>query len=157
MEQETGVFKYVLRFGLTYMVLSLLVWLLLEVLNAISSLEINIYLTLAVTLGALGGAAMFAVSKFIQDNKRIPASQEKSKLIWFSFLTSWLLQILVFFAAIIFLPEGKKMIEDIRSDGFLFILFLIIFISVFYLGLLSLFYGNSAKKRFEIMQKQGQI
>jgi len=157
MEQEVGIFKYVLRFGITYLVLSLLVWLLVEALNVISNIEINLYLTLAVTLGALGGAAMFVVSKFFQDNKRIPTEQEKSKLVWFSFFASWLVILILFGSLIMLLPEGKKMIEDIQSDGLLFILFFILFISVFYLGLLLLSYGNSAKRKFEIMQKQGQI
>lgn len=157
MEQEVGIFKYALRFGMTYLILSLLVWLFLEIWSVITNRDITIYFALGITLGALVGAAFVAVSKFIQDNKRVPTSQEKSTLIWFSFLTSWLVQVLIFFAAIMFLPEGNKMIEDIRSDGLFAILGVAIFISVFYLGLLSLNYGEFAKKRFEIMQKKGQI
>jgi ACR3 family arsenite efflux pump ArsB len=157
MEDEVGVFKFVLRFVIAYSVCSLLVWLFLEIWSAITNREITIYFEFAITLGALAGAATVATSKFIRDNKGVPTSKEKSKLIWFSFVTSWLLQVLLFCAAIVFLPKGKKIVENIQSDGLFAIFGVAIFISVFYLGLLSLNYGEFAKKRFEIMQKKGQI
>lgn len=157
MEDEVGLFKTVLRYGFAYLVISLFVWLSMEIWKSITSRDITIYFALVINLSALAGAATSAVSKFIKHNKRVPSGQEKSKLIWFSFITSWLLQILMLSAAFMILTTGKKMFENIHSEDFFAVLGAAIFISVFYLGLLSLNYGEFAKKRFEIMRKKGQI
>ena len=52
---------------------------------------------------------------------------------------------------------GNRSKVEIDRDGLFVILGFAIFISVFYLGLLSLNYGEFAKKRFEVMKKKGQI
>jgi hypothetical protein len=78
MEDEAGVFKIVLRFGFAYLVISLFVWLSMEIWSAITNRDIIIGFALAITLAAITGAATVAATKFIQDNKRVPTNRERN-------------------------------------------------------------------------------
>lgn len=155
MEDEVGVLRYILRFGVVFLVLSLGITGLLLLLMRNSDLPI--YGIPGSTLCALIVAAIAAVSRFLQDNRRVPTGQEKTRLIWLSFLISWFILALLFGAAVMLSPEVEKLIEGIRSEGFALIIGFAIFLSVLYLVFLSLAYGNRAKKSFEIMRKRGQI
>ncbi|MES9856907.1 MAG: ABZJ_00895 family protein [Sedimenticola sp.] len=149
MEQNAGVGKYIFRFGLVH--LAILVG--LSIVFTILEIESNS----GVTIAALIGAAAAAVSKFIQDNKRAPNSSEKTKLVWLSYLVSWVVSLAL--AGIFFYlsNEGGQLIEAMKSIDLAIIIGIVALVSVFYLGALSLAYGYMARKQFDGMQKKGKI
>ncbi|MBW9260725.1 MAG: ABZJ_00895 family protein [Candidatus Thiodiazotropha sp. (ex. Lucinisca nassula)] len=74
-------------------------------------------------IASLVGAAMIAGSKFIQDHKRVPNRSEKTKLVWLSYLTSWLVSLLLlsgFILATLSLSYGflaRKQLDDMKRKG----------------------------------------
>lgn len=148
MEQDVNVSKYVIRFGLVN--LALLVG--LSMVFALLDIESGS----GVTLGALMGAAIFAVAKFIQDNKRVPSSSEKTKLVWFSYLTSWLVSLIIVNISVTLTSEHYQVINFMRSNP-LIIIGILVFLTVFYVAVLYMSYGYLARKQFESMKKRGKI
>ncbi|WP_297812863.1 ABZJ_00895 family protein [uncultured Methylophaga sp.] len=148
MTQDVKLSKYILRFGLVNLAL-------LIVLSIVSAL-LEIESGSGVTIGALMGAAIFAVAKFIQDNKRVPTSSEKTKLVWFSYLTSWLVSLLIVSIFVTLTSEHYQVINFMKSNP-LILIGILAFLTVFYVGVLYLSYGYLARKQFESMKKRGKI
>ncbi len=149
MVQEVSIFKYVLRFSLAYLVLILVLVLLLNILG--------IKLNHGASIVALIAAAVLTVSKFLQDNKRIPTASEKTKLVWFSFLASWLVVLMPFGAAgaaIMLLGAKIKIMKDFRIEDIPITVGLAIVFAVFDLVGLYISYGFLARKKFEVLQKK---
>lgn len=149
MEQSVQVRKYIIRFG----IINLMLLVGIAVFFSLIGVESNS----GATAAALMGAAMFTVVRFIQDNKRVPNATEKSKLVWYSYLASWLVSIILFGFFMSFSNESVQVIEAIESINILFIVGVVIFISIFYLFALHLSYGSLANKQFEALQKKGKI
>ncbi len=149
MDRDVNIGKYVLIFGLVN--LGLLVG--LAILFSILNVESNS----GATIGALVGAGMAAVSKFIQDNKRIPNPSEKTKLVWLSYFASWIVSLILvsIFAALS--GEGGELIEIVKSVNVVILVGVIVFLSVFYVSALYLTYGYVARKQFEGLRKKGKI
>lgn len=148
MTQDVNLSKYILRFGLFNIAL------LIGLSIVFSLLEIES--GSGVSIGALMGAAIFAVAKFIQDNKRVPTSSEKTKLVWFSYLTSWLVSLLIVSIFVTLTSEHYQVINFMKSNP-LILIGILAFLTVFYVGVLYLSYGYLARKQFESMKKRGKI
>jgi uncharacterized membrane protein len=148
-EQNINIGKYVLRFALAHLVL--LVG--LGILTTLLGIESNS----GATIGALMGAAIIAVSKFIQDNKRVPTKGEKRKLVWFSYLASWVVSLLLFAVFIITLEEGDEIMQIVIEIGAPLLLGVTAVLTLFYVGALYLAYGFMANKQLEALQKKGKI
>jgi hypothetical protein len=148
MTQDVKLSKYILRFGLFN--LALLIGL------SIVFAQLEIESGSGVSIGALMGAAIFAVAKFIQDNKRVPTSSEKTKLVWFSYLTSWLVSLLIVGIFVTLTSEHYQVINFMKSNP-LILIGILAFLTVFYVGVLYLSYGYLARKQFESMKKRGKI
>ncbi len=149
MEQDVGIGKYVLIFGLVN--LGLLVG--LDILFFLLDVESNS----GATIGALMGAGVAAVSRFIQDNKRIPNPSEKTKLVWLSYLASWIVSLILVGVFVVLSGEGGELMEIVKSINVVILIVVIVFLSVFYVGALYLTYGYVARKQFEGLQKKGKI
>ncbi|MBW9270738.1 MAG: ABZJ_00895 family protein [Candidatus Thiodiazotropha sp. (ex. Lucinisca nassula)] len=108
-------------------------------------------------IASLVGAAMIAGSKFIQDHKRVPNRSEKTKLVWLSYLTSWLVSLLLLSGFILATSEGSQLLGMVKSINMGIILGAIIFFSIVILATLSLSYGFLARKQLDDMKRKGVI
>ncbi len=149
MEENVRVGKYVFRFGIVHLLL--LVG--LSIILGLLEVEANS----GISIGALMGAAMAAVIKFIQDNKRAPSQSEKSRLIWLSLLVAVAISILLSSVFFIFSGEGQEIFEALISMGLLVIFLIFLFASVVCFFVLSLSYGHLAKKQYEALVKHGKL
>ncbi len=149
MEENVRVGKYVFRFGVIHLILLVGISIILGLLEV----EANS----GVSIGALMGAAMAAVIKFIQDNKRAPSQSEKSQLIWLSLLVAVAISILISSIFFIFSGEGQEVFEALISMGFLVMLLILLFASAVCFFVLSLSYGHLAKKQYETLVKHGKL
>lgn len=145
---DVKVSKYVIRFGLVNLVILVCLSILLVLLEIESGSS--------VTIAALMGAAMFAVSKFITDHKRVPSASEKTKLVWFSYLASWLVSLFLFSSFVTITSEHRQVIDFLKSNPAI-IIGILLFLSVIYLGVLYMCYGYFARKHFESLEKKGKI
>jgi polyferredoxin len=148
-EQGTSIGKYILLFAAAH--LGLLIG--LGILTAILDIDSNT----GVTVGALMGAAILAISKFIRDNKRLPNKKEKWKLVWFSCLASWAVSMLLFIVIVSLVGEGAEIMQAISTLGAPLLLGVIAFLTLFYVGALYLAYGFVANKQMEALQRKGEI
>ncbi len=144
--------KYMVRFGLVHAGL--------VVLLGVITYFLDIDLGSAPSVIILMCSAMYAVSVFIQDNKRVPNKGEKSRMIWTSFAISWVLSIVVSIG--IFLPlifDGSVAQFFQSADSTFWIIMAIIFFIVIllYIGLLYFCYGMFANKQYQALIKKGKL
>ncbi len=149
MEQEISVIKYVFRFAVAYLVLLVVLGVLAVLLNMDSNTGASI--------GALVASAIMVISKFVQENKRIPSVSEKKKLVWFSYLACWAVSIVLFAVFIVISGEVEEVVEFLTTVNMPVAIGAIVFVSIFYLGILDLSYGYMARKQFEGLRKKGKI
>jgi choline-glycine betaine transporter len=149
MDQDVSVTKYVIRFALVNMGLLIGMAIMLGLLGIESSS--------GTTLAALLGAAMATTYKFIQDHRRIPSSGEKTKLVWLSYLASWVVSLVLVGIFVGISEEGLRIVEVLISINVLLLVGIIAFLSIFYVGALYVAYGYLAVKQYEGMQKKGKI
>jgi hypothetical protein len=112
------------------------------------------------SVGVLIGAAMFSASKFIQDNHRLPSKTEKSRLIWQSFLVSWLVTLVLLLVMVIALGGLQVLAEMSQLASRLSVTIVagvIIFASLVQWAVLYFSYGSLAKKQYEALVKKGKI
>ncbi|MEW8441330.1 MAG: ABZJ_00895 family protein [Candidatus Thiodiazotropha taylori] len=109
------------------------------------------------TITALIGAAMVEGSKFIQDHKRAPNPLEKTKLVWLSYLTTWLVSLVLLGGFVMATNEESKRLEVMRSISIGIIDAVIVFFSIVVLGTLTLSYGLLARKQLKSRKKKGAI
>lgn len=148
MKPDVKITKYVIRFGIVN--LALLVG--LSILFALLKIESGA----SVTVAALMGAGASAVLKFIKDNKRVPSASEKTKLVWLSYLASWLVSLFLFGIFSTITSDTSQVIDFMKSNAGIFVGVLVL-LSIFYLGALYMVYGYVARKQFEGLQKKGKI
>jgi putative Mn2+ efflux pump MntP len=148
MQKGIGIGKYVIRFALAYF--GLLIG--LGVLAVILDIESGAGATIVVLMGA----AMVAVSKFIQDHRRVPTKEEKRKLVWFSYLASWLVSLLMFGIFIALDEQGREMMRVVTESGAPLFIGIIAFLALFYVGTLYVAYGYMANKQLEALQRKGR-
>lgn len=152
MEQDIVINRYIIKFSIAYAI----------GLIAITAIFIIFDLdhSSGASIGVLIGAAMYSVGKFIEENKRIPNKIEKSKLVWFSLISSYITSIIL--AVIVIsaldgiqgLTELAKLIEKLNI---VIISGATIVVSLIYFVILSWSYGSLAKKQYEGLQKKGKI
>ena len=152
MEQNIVIKKYIIKFSIAYAI----------GLVAITAIFIIFDLdhSSGASIGALIGAAMYSVGKFIEENKRILNKIEKSKLVWFSLISSYITSIVVAIIVISLLDgiqglsEFAKLIEKLNV---VIITGATVVVSLIYFIVLSWSYGGLAKKQYEGLQKKGKI
>ncbi len=150
--ESIGIRKYIITYGVCYTIG------LVAVIGVLKLLELEG--NSGVSIGVLIGSAMYAASKFISDNKRVPNKAEKSKLVWQSFLVSWLVSLillLIIVASIIDLEEIPKLSEDITQTNIAIIMGATVFASLIQWGILTYSYGSLAKKQYATLVKKGKI
>ena len=152
MEQNINITKYIVKFSLGY-VFGLIA---LTVIFHIFDLDSNS----GASIGVLIGAAVYAVGKFIQENKRVPNKEEKSKLVWSSLIISWGVSILLLIAAVLIL-DGQQgladlflLVEELNAAIIAGVLF---FVTLLHFAVLSYSYGGLAKIQYRGLQKKGKI
>lgn len=96
-------------------------------------------------------------SKFIQDHKRAPNPLEKTKLVWLSYLTTWLVSLVLLGGFVMATNEESKRLEVMRSISIGIIDAVIVFFSIVVLGTLTLSYGLLARKQLKSRKKKGAI
>ena len=152
MEQEVDLGSYIIKFLLGYTVGLILLSVAFHILDIDSNTGASI--------GVLFGAAIYAVGKFIQDNKRVPNKQEKSKLVWSSVAISWLVSLLLMFVYILFL-DGAKGLADVTQMvagiNTMILFGVVVFVTLLNWAVLSYSYGGLAKRQFASLQKKGKI
>lgn len=149
MKQDVKISKYAFRFGVVNLALLIGIGFLLTLIEVESNA--------GVTIGALMGAAVATVSKFIKDNKRVPTVSEKIKLVWLSYLASWVVSIFLFGIFVAVNNQSVQFLELMKSINAAVLIGIIVFLSVLYLGALSMAYGYMARKQFEGLRKKGGI
>ena len=152
MDHDVDITKYIIRFGVTYTIG-------LIVLSAISYI-FDLDLGSGASIGLLAGSAVYSVGKFIRENNRAPSKREKSKMIWSSFVLSWLLSLLPIFVGALVLGGGQGLAELLRlmdQAGMAIIAGMSIFVSLVYLAVLYYCYGGLAKKQYDNLKKKGKI
>ena len=152
MEQDVNINRYIFKFSIAYFVGIIALAVILHVFE----LEHNSGASIAVLIGA----AMYCVGKFIEENKRIPNKSEKSKMIWFSLLASWLISIIQLFI-IVLIVDGAPILAELSSLieklNITIITGIVIFVSLIYFAILSWSYGSLAEKQLVALQKKGKI
>jgi len=141
MDQEVDVTKYIIKFGVAY-IIGLVV---LLVIFGIFELDHSS----GASIGVLIGAAIYAVGKFIQENRRVPSKSEKSKLVWSSFIISWLASVLLFIIVVLITSgtQGLSNLSQITTQlNISIIVGAAVFMSLIYLAVLYYSYGGLAKR-----------
>ncbi len=152
MEQAVDIKKYLIRFGMIYTIGIVAASLLLGLLEFDGGSGVSIAILVV--------AAMQTATQFILDNKRVPNKDEKSKLIWLSFLLSVLVSVGLILVVLLVLSgmEGLAEIPQLIAQFNIFVIVIpIVVVSLLHVGLLHLSYGRLATKQFAAMQKKGKI
>ncbi|SDG35263.1 hypothetical protein SAMN05216571_110110 [Onishia taeanensis] len=152
MEQDVNINKYVIKFFFAYALVSVAAFAILYFLD----IDANSGVSVAVLIGG----AMYAAGKFLEDNKRMPSKQEKSKLVWLSLFSCWGLSIDSSIIIVLAMAgfDGLLYIYAIfKSMNFLIILGLFMFVSLLYFLILSWCYGGFAKRQLKTLQKKGKV
>ena len=152
MEQDIDITKYIIKFSLGY-VFGLIA---LAAIFYILDLEGNS----GASIGVLIGAAMYAGGKFIQENKRVPNKKEKSKLVWLSLISSWVVSTFFLIAAVLIL-DGQQGLTDlsllVEELNAVIITSVLLLVTLLHFAILSYSYGGLAKKQYLGLQKKGKI
>jgi hypothetical protein len=142
-DQDVAIMSYIVKFVFAYSVM------LIPISSIFSIFELgNSY---GAPFGIFIGAAMYAAGKFVRDHKRIPNKNEKSKMVWSSFIILWLLSIssLLIVVLVIDGHQGITQLIQLAIETDLTITVSIaLILSLLYLSILSYSYGGYAKKRF---------
>jgi hypothetical protein len=88
-------------------------------------------------------ATMMTSLKFINENKRVPNSYEKKKLVWYSFAATWIVSLVL---VVLLLGISEDMKEVIG-----------VFLSVIELLILYFGYGLLANKQYKGLVEKGKI
>ncbi|MFW5427353.1 MAG: ABZJ_00895 family protein [Methylophagaceae bacterium] len=111
------------------------------------------------SIGSLVASIFIAVSRFVEDNKRIPNKTEKSKLVWYSFFSSWIISLLLFIAVVLFYGgiASFEFIPDISLDNLITFGVVFFVISLIYLAGIYFCYGSFAKTALKSLQKKEKL
>lgn len=152
MKQDVAITKYTIKFGVVYTIG-------LIVLSAIFYI-FDLDHSSGASIGVLIGAAMYAAGKFIQDNKRVPSKNEKSKMVWSSFVILWLVSVMLLLIVVLIIGGNQGLTELTQLAAKLNVAIVVgvtIFVSLVYLAILYYSYGGLARKQFDGLKKKGKI
>lgn len=148
MHESINITKYIVKFGLSYFFTILLISMVSILLNLNSSSSSAV---------AIIAAAMIASLKFIKDNKRVPNTYEKKRLVWYSFATAWLVSLLVITVFLSIVGKFTEAITLLRGIQFIPLFAIILFTSALNILILYFSYGWLANKQYEGLAKKGKI
>ena len=152
MSKELSVRPYILKFSMVYMIGIII----LITGFVVFELSYSAYASIIVLMGAV----LYTTSEFIQDTKRTPVKLEKAKLIWLSFLMSWLMLLLLIVAGVLLLGGQQGMAEFgsmLSQIGVTKITGAVCIVSLVYLLVMFLGYGKVAKMQYKILRKNGMM
>lgn len=147
-DNNVDVAKYVLWFGLYYLVIVVLVSIVTTLLKIDSNSGSMVPLIIVTMMTSL---------KFITDNKRVPNAHEKKKLVWFSFVVTWAVSLLLAIVLWSFSGEFDAVIDLVNKTGYGPLFGIILFISTLELLILYFGYGWLANKQYQGLVKKGKI
>ena len=146
--EEINLFKYIVRFSISYQLLLIVIAIITTILN----FDVE---NMVISTAAMIGAVSFTMSRFINDNKRIPSKIEKKKLVWYSLFASWLVPIIFISPLILYSYEMTYVIEEMRKIDSWWFFGVILFLFLLNYFILQYFYGSTAKEYFnELKQEQ---
>ena len=152
MSKELSVRPYILKFSGVYLIGIII----LITGFVVFDLNYSAYASIIVLLGAV----LYATSEFIQDTGRTPVKHEKTKLVWLSFLMSWLMLLLLIVAGVLLLG-GQQGISDfgnmLSKIGTTKLIGAVSIVSLVYLTIMYLGYGKIAKMQYKILRKNGMM
>lgn len=152
MSKDLSVRPYILRFGMVY-VIGIII---LSVGFIIFDLSHSAYASVIVLIGAV----LSATSEFIQDTGRVPNSKEKSKLIWLTFLVTWLIFLILVFAAVLLLGGLQGMTEFgnmLSNIGATKLVGAVSIISLVNLLIMFFGYGKVAELQYNLLRNRGMM
>ncbi len=152
MSKEVSVMPYILKFSMVYMIGIII----LITGFVVFELSHSAYASIIVLMGAI----LYTTSEFIQDTGRTPVKLEKTKLIWLSFLMSWLMLLLLIVAGVLLLGGQQGMTEFgsmLSQIGAAKITGAVCIVSLVYLLVMFLGYGKVAKMQYKILRKNGMM
>jgi hypothetical protein len=144
--------RYIVRFTLAYLVVQVVA----GVISAILAPESGATLAFA----ALIAAAYFSASKFVTDQKRMPISGERLRLVVYSMLSSLgvstmlVLSLLVVIGQIGLVGQLPGIIANIGAGTVVGVLMISL---LMYFMVLWFAYGGWAKLRFRAMERKGEL
>ncbi len=152
MQQDMNITKYTFKFGVAYCAGVVILGVIFNLFN----LDQNVGASIAV----LFAAASTSATNFIKDNKRVPNKAEKTKLVWLSLFTAWLVSIMLIIS-VAFAIDGfggvVGLIKLATEIDMPVIIGAILFVSLIHLVILSYSYGSLAKKQYDGLLKKGKI
>lgn len=152
MSKELSVRPYILKFSGVYLIGIII----LITGFVVFELSYSAYASIIVLMGAV----LYTTSEFIQDTGRTPVKREKTKLIWLSFLMSWLMLLLLIVVGVLLLGGEQGMTDFgnmLSQIGATKIIGAVCIISMVYLLVMFLGYGKVAKMQYHILRKNGMM
>jgi len=146
--ENVNLFKYIVRFCISYQLLIIVIAIIITILDFGDG-------NIVTSMGAIYGAVSFTMSKFIEDNERIPSEIEKKKLVWYSFFASWLVPLIAISPIILYSYGTTYIIDEMRKiESWWFAVIVLVFsLVIFYI--LRYSYGLMAKEYLDAL-KQAQ-
>ncbi|MDP1558941.1 MAG: ABZJ_00895 family protein [Nitrosomonas sp.] len=152
MKKKLSIGQYILKFGMAYMIGIITLSAIFIIFNLSHSAPASILVLL--------GAVFSTAAEFILDHERVPNKKEKMMLIWFSFLMSWFVLLILILTAVLVLGGEQAMAElgnmVMQADATKMI-GVISLISLVYLIILFFGYGRFAQIQYDAMKKKGRI
>lgn len=152
MSKELSIRPYILKFSMVYLIGIII----LITGFVVFDLSHSAYVSIIVLMGAV----LYTTSEFIQDTGRTPVKLEKTKLIWLSFLMSWLMLLLLIVAGVLLVGGQQGMTEFgsmLSQIGAAKITGAVCIVSLVYLLVMFLGYGKVAKMQYKILRKNGMM
>ncbi len=141
--------KYILRFAVVYLFVTLIVAAVLIIVDLNNNSLSPVILMLS---------AMMAGEKFIKDNKRLPNSSEKVKLISYSLLVAWLISFFLVGVTMFISPELLQVVQELISSlSYTIILGTILVISLLMILMLWFGYGFLTTRQLKALEKKGKL
>ena len=154
MEKDVYLMKYVLRFGIAFIVLIFSIEFILEIFGIRLFGIFNLVPVLVTTYFS----SYFSASKFVEVNKRVPTSTENKKLVYLLVLAALMAFVLPLVILLIVNSQLRIiMYQWYRDVGTLII---ILFISIYCLimyGLLLVTYGYTARVSMQKLSDKNEI
>lgn len=145
---DVDVTKYVLKFGIYY----LLAVIAIAIITTLLKIDSN-----SGSVATVLFATMMTSIKFINENKRVPNSNENKKLIWYSFAATWIVSLVLVLLFLVISGEMGAIIQGLNQASFSLLFGVLLFVSAIELLVLYLGYGWLAKKQYEGLVKKGKI
>lgn len=142
MNESINLFKYIIRFSISYVLLLIIVATIITYLGIDSG-------SFSTTIVATLGAVTITSSKFVKDNKRIPNEIEKQKLIWLSFYVSLLAPLIIVIPFSLFLYDMTNIMNALKEINFLVFSIIVLVVIILDFFLIKFFYNSSFKTLFK--------